>query len=83
MKAKGTNDNNSEMFFHCGLCLNELDQVRKKEPKSPREYAELEVGWTKEGIQIWCKRHNCNVIHINFGGRKMEADTTRKELITH
>ncbi len=52
-------------FFHCGLCLDEL-------PKDipPREYASLEVGYTATGLQVWCKRHEVNVIHIDFGGHR-------------
>ena len=26
----------------------------------------VEVGWTNQGFQVWCTRHNTNVIHIDF-----------------
>ena len=42
---------------------------------SPREYASLEVGFTKEGLQIWCKRHEVNVMHIDFQGQRHPAAT--------
>lgn len=54
-------ENHIEMFMHCGKCIREL-------PKgvSPRQWASLEVGWTKPGLQVWCKRHECNVLHVDF-----------------
>ena len=48
--------NQIETFMHCHKCMEELPQ-----DKSPREYALLEVGWTERGLQVWCKRHECNV----------------------
>ena len=36
--------------------------------QSPREYAQLEFGFTKPGVQVWCKRHEVNVMHIDFEG---------------
>lgn len=52
-------------YIHCGLCLNTLP-----EGISPRDWADLEVGSTNKGIQVWCKRHEKNVIHIDFEGIK-------------
>ena len=52
-----------EMFLHCGLCLKE-----KPADVSPSDWARVEVGWTPHGIQIWCRRHEANVLHINFEG---------------
>ena len=51
------------MFIHCKLCLDE-----RPSDLSPREYAELEVGFTTPGIQIWCRRHEVNVMDIDFEG---------------
>lgn len=50
-------------FFHCLQCLEE-----KPSNLSPREFASLDVGLTDIGLQVWCKRHNCNVISIDFEG---------------
>lgn len=61
-----------ESFYHCGLCLAELP-----EDMSPREFAQLEVGATEYGYQIWCKRHECNVTHIDFEGMHHPARCTR------
>ena len=64
------NTNEIKMFMHCGLCLEEMpDGV------SPREWGKLELGYTVLGIQVWCKRHECNVVHIDFEGQKHPANT--------
>jgi len=60
--------NEIKMFFHCGRCLEE-----KPEDQSPREWAQLEVGWTVLGFQVWCKRHEINVVHMDFQGAKHPA----------
>ena len=64
-----TVDNEIVMFLHCGRCLAE-----KPEGTSPREWASLEVGWTQLGIQVWCKRHECNVLNVDFEGKKHPAN---------
>ena len=56
-------------FFHCGKCLSE-----KPDDLSPRDWASLEVGWTPLGLQVWCKRHEVNVCHIDFQGQKHPAN---------
>lgn len=58
--------NNIQMFLHCGECLKELPKG-----KSPREFIHVEVGWTKEGLQVWCIRHEMNVIALDFEGQKV------------
>ena len=60
-------------FLHCGLCLKE-----KASSVSAKEYARLEVGWTKAGLQVWCVRHDVNVIHLDFEGQKHPANTTAR-----
>lgn len=56
-------------FMHCRRCLEELPFG-----KSPRDFASLEVGWTERGFQVWCKRHEINVVHVDFEGDKHPAD---------
>ena len=58
------------MFFHCAKCLNEMPP-----DISPRDWARLEAGWTEVGFQVWCKRHECNMINMDFEGQKHPADT--------
>ena len=50
-------------FIHCKKCLDE-----KPPGMSPREYAQVEVGFTAPGVQVWCKRHEVNVMDIDFEG---------------
>ncbi len=52
-------------FFHCALCIEELP-----EDMSPSEYQITEAGWTIEGFQVWCLRHDANIIHMDFEGQK-------------
>ena len=58
--------NRIEMFLHCRKCLDEL-------PKgvAPRDFIHSEVGWTKAGIQVWCVRHESNIIHLDFMGQQV------------
>lgn len=58
--------NTIRTFFHCALCI-----AQKPAGFAPRDWAELEVGFTREGLQVWCRRHECNVIHIDFEGQKV------------
>lgn len=60
--------NEIKQFFHCNECLDE-----KPDNLSPRDWASLEIGFTEMGIQVWCKRHEQNVIHIDFAGQKFHA----------
>ena len=60
-------------FFHCRKCLDSLPAGR-----SPRDWASLEVGFTKRGLQVWCKRHELNVIHIDFEGHRHPADLSER-----
>ena len=55
-------------YFHCKKCLDELP-----DDTSPAEYQMIEVGGTEQGIQVWCKRHEINIIHIDFEGQSMTA----------
>ena len=60
-----------QLYLHCGKCLSELPCG-----VSPEEYSNTQTGWTKQGLQVWCNRHDCNVVHIDFEGHKHRADTT-------
>ena len=69
------NNNNIETFLHCELCYWELKNAKTEEDfsligavagESQMSYSRFEAGWTKQGFQVWCTRHNTNVIHIDF-----------------
>jgi hypothetical protein len=74
-----TNKHAIKAFMHCGLCVEEV----KRSGASPRDHAQLEVGWTEQDLQVWCRRYDCNVVHIDFQGRKMPANTTRESAKPH
>jgi len=56
------------MFLHCKKCIKELPGGQ-----SPRDYAAIEIGWTKLGLQAWCRRHEKNILHVDFEGQKHPA----------
>ena len=68
-----SNENQIEMYHHCGMCLDE-----KPADQSPKDWARIQTGWTRDGIQIWCTRHNVNVMHMDFQGQKHPADCSKK-----
>lgn len=73
------NDNNIVAYLHCSKCLEEMKADPELEAAlSPKEYSKVQVGWTKQGLQVWCNRHECNIVHIDFEGNKHPADTTAK-----
>ena len=41
---------------------------------SLQDYTKLDVGFTCIGIQVWCRRHHANVVHVDFEGKKLKAD---------
>ena len=63
-----------EIYFHCRECLKELP-----EELSPDEYSNSQAGWTKKGIQVWCNRHELNIIHLDFLGQKVEIESFENE----
>lgn len=67
-----TNKLHIEMYAHCGLCLAELPP-----DKSPQKFASISVGFTHVGLQVWCNRHECNIMHIDFQGHQHPAITSR------
>jgi len=73
-----SNENEINAFFHCSLCVQEWKRTIFSTPTSPAECQSLEVGWTDQGLQVWCREHDCNVVHIDFEGQKHPANVTRK-----
>ena len=68
---KISNQNQIQAYLHCVKCLDEIpDGV------SPQEYAMTQAGWTPQGMQVWCNRHNCNVVHMDFEGNTHPANTS-------
>lgn len=59
-------NNKIVMFIHCALCCEEV-------PEGMSQYQDIECGWTEKGFQVWCCRHNANIIHVDFEGQKHKA----------
>ena len=57
-------ENHIKQYMHCSLCLAEIPK-----DTSPQEWARIQAGFTPQGIQIWCVRHDCNICHIDFEGK--------------
>jgi hypothetical protein len=65
-------NNEIESYFHCKLCLQE-----KPPGVSPEQYARLSIGFSPIGLQVWCVRHQCNVVHIDFEEQTHPANLDR------
>ena len=59
-----------KMYLHCAKSLEE-----KPDDIAPVDWAKTKIGWTEQGIQLWCERHNTNVMHMDFEGQKHPANT--------
>lgn len=70
-----SNRNEIVMFFHCGKCLDEF-RTAKGIGESPESYARLSVGFTPRGMQVWCVRHDINVVHVDYEGVQHAANQT-------
>ncbi len=66
------NTNEISAYMHCQLCIAE-----KPDNVSPKDWSRTQTGWTPRGFQVWCNRHDCNVAHIDFQGRKHPCNSTR------
>ena len=53
-------------------------QAAGERAMSPDAHSRLDVGWTEWGLQVWCRRHQANVIHMDFEGEQHMATTTRE-----
>ena len=61
-------ENEILMLLHCKRCGENIPPGM-----SPSDYQDIEVGWTEIGLQVWCKRHDDNIIHIDFEGHDHPA----------
>lgn len=54
-------------FYHCKKCIEEATKIAARAGSaSPRHYAKLEFGVTKSGFQLFCVRHEINVMKIEI-----------------
>lgn len=57
----------------CARCLDEFAKGRS-DAASLRDFIRVDVGFTTEGLQVWCQRHDQNICVIDFDGHELEAD---------
>ena len=64
-------------YIACSKCADEI--ANAEPPVSLQDYAQMDVGFTDWGLQVWCRRHQANIVHIDFQGQKLPADFRRLE----
>lgn len=70
-EASKTNHKHILLYLTCRMCALELPAG-----ESLATYSRINGGWTKDGYQSWCVRHNLNIVHIDFQGQTHPADLT-------
>jgi len=63
-------------YWNCMLCLEDLP-----EGVSADEYQDVTAGFTSKGMQVWCKRHDCNIIFLDFEDHVIVGDTSREDVV--
>lgn len=66
-----SNENQINLYFHCKQCIEQMPNG-----VSPRDWVSIEAGWTELGLQVRCKRHNCNICNVDFEGQQHPAVVT-------
>lgn len=46
---------------------------KKPKNKSPKEWSDIECGWTEKGFKVVCKKCNKKIVHIDFMGQKVDV----------
>ena len=65
--------NGIEQNIICSKCETEF-LLGSTDSRSLQDYSRLDIGFTSIGVQVWCRRHDANVVHIDFEGHKPTAD---------
>ena len=65
--------NNITEHVVCQSCLQEYQNIINPS-FALRDFIAIDVGFTEIGIQIWCRKHDKNICHIDFDGQKLESD---------
>ena len=71
MRTSLTNSING--YVICSQCQSEFESGTT-DTGTIQEYSRLDVGFTDIGLQVWCRRHEINVCHIDFEGNELETD---------
>jgi hypothetical protein len=67
------NTNEIVGFVNCASCTPDCPPTTSRS-----DWQQLEIGMTKWGLQVWCKRCDANVLHVDFQGRQLSGNTTRR-----
>ena len=54
------------MVFNCKKCGEEYTDGKYGRNTSMEKQSRITVGRTKTGIQVWCSRHDINIVEINL-----------------
>ena len=65
--------NGIEQNIICSKCETEF-LLGSTDSRSLQDYSRLDIGFTSIGVQVWCRRHDANVVHIDFAGQSPTAD---------
>jgi len=65
-------------YMRCAKCL-DLWKAGAFPGQAMKDATDLSFGVTQAGFQLWCNRHNCNVLHLDLLGQKVEARTSTIE----
>ena len=65
--------NGIEQNIICSKCETEF-LLGSTDSRSLQDYSRLDIGFTSIGVQVWCRRHDANVVHVDFAGQKPTAD---------
>jgi len=57
----------------CATCADEYASGAT-DAASLRDYTRLDVGFSDRGLQVWCRRHDRNVVHVDFEDARPNAD---------
>lgn len=66
-------NNSINEYLVCTECQKEFESGMT-DFGSMREYSRIDAGFTDLGFQVWCRRHDHNVCHINFEGNELSTD---------
>jgi hypothetical protein len=54
--------------IRCERCVQEWSDDESLSSRIPiSDFQMIEAGLTAKGIQVWCRRHQLNVVHIEIG----------------
>ena len=65
--------NGIEQNIICSKCETEF-LLGSTDSRSLQDYSRLDIGFTSIGVQVWCRRHDANVVPIDFAGQNPTAD---------